>query len=413
MTRGAGGLLLAGQIKNVAQDHTAGRIGLLGNEGIIGKGIGDLHPVKTKPVDGEVRRKEQRVEQEIAYGGGHGQGNAQHCQHQVTVAHYGCQAQQNIVPPEAQVKAEEAALVALHQSGAFAQGGKGPNAGTVDDEIVYQPVAVGHRDGQRQEENPENDKHGPHLIHQRQDSSLLLSELEEYGYPVYQPYGLLYIHLANPAAGLPVSPLTQANRLSLSIEHKLRSLSLQSHLCSTDSYCIVLIPQQELHRMESAAREIRDFISLQYPSLQFSIGISSRAATLANLPRAFFHARSSAMIALARGKDLLSFDDLGIFQILLSVTDRGILRDYARRHLHAAEAYDRENQSNCTEVLHQYLLHSGSIQRIAEAMYCHRNTINKKVRALRENLGYDLSDPNVRFELMLAFCIRDYLKISL
>ena len=251
------------------------------------------------------------------------------------------------------------------------------------------------------------------LIHQRQDSSLLLSELEEYGYPVYQPYGLLYIHLANPAVGLPVSPLAQANRLCLSIEHKLRSLSLQSHLCSTDSYCIVLIPQQELHRMESAAREIRDFISLQYPSLQFSIGISSRAATLANLPRAFFHARSSAMIALARGKDLLSFDDLGIFQILLSVTDRGILRDYARRHLHAAEAYDRENQSNCTEVLHQYLLHSGSIQRIAETMYCHRNTINKKVRALRENLGYDLSDPNVRFELMLAFCIRDYLKISL
>ena len=165
--------------------------------------------------------------------------------------------------------------------------------------------------------------------------------------------------------------------------------------------------------MEFAARDIRDFISLQYPSLQFTIGISSRAATLANLPRAFFHARSSAMIALARGKDLLSFDDLGIFQILLSVTDRGILRVYARRQLHAAEAYDREKQSHCTEALHQYLILSGSIQRIAETMYCHRNTINKKVRILRENLEYNLSDPIVRFELMLAFCIRDYLKISL
>lgn len=250
------------------------------------------------------------------------------------------------------------------------------------------------------------------LIHQRQDSTLLLSELEEYGYPVYQSYGLIYIHLTSQSS-LPVSPLAQSNRLSLTIEHRLRSLSLQCHLCSTDSYCIVLIPQQELHRMDTAARDIRDFISIQYPLLQFTIGIGSRAATLANLPRAFFHARSAAMIALAQSKTLLSFDDLGIYQILLSVTDRGILRDYVRRHLHTVEAYDRETQSNCTEVLHQYLLYDGSIQRIAEAIYCHRNTINKKVRILRENLGYNLSDAYARFELLLAFCIRDYLCISL
>lgn len=250
------------------------------------------------------------------------------------------------------------------------------------------------------------------LIHQRRDSRQLLSQLEEYGFPVYQSYGLLYLHFAGQTV-LPVSPLTQSGRIRSALEHKLRSLALQSHLCSTDSYCIILIPQQELNRITASAYALRDFISSQFPAQKFALGIGSRAATLANLPRAFFHARSTSLLAFAQDKTLLSFDDLGIFQLLLSVSDKGLLSDFARRRLHPAETYDRENQSNCTEVLRRYLLCDGSIQRIAEGMYCHRNTINKKVRILRETLGYNLSDPSVRFELQLSFCIKDYLKISL
>lgn len=250
------------------------------------------------------------------------------------------------------------------------------------------------------------------LVHKRGDARLLLSELEEYGYPVYQPYGLIYVRYSSLASGEMYRRHTD-DRISLSLRHLIRSHSIQCCLCRTDTYCFLVFPQQELHRMQAFAHTIAEFLQTHHAKNQTSVGIGSRAATLANLPRAFFHARCSALIAASRDLPVMSFDDLGVYQLLLSVNDTGVLKDYMRRRLSPAEQYDSQTGGNYTEVLRQYLLFDGSIQKIADALFCHRNTINKKVRFLKEMLGYPLEDAYARFELLLAFCIRDYLKLEL
>lgn len=69
-------------------------------------------------------------------------------------------------------------------------------------------------------------------------------------------------------------------------------------------------------------------------------------------------------------------------------------------------AYDKAHKSFCLETLYQYLICSGSIQKIAEAMFCHRNTVNYRVRILRETLGLPLDNVQDRFELLAAFYVR-------
>lgn len=266
------------------------------------------------------------------------------------------------------------------------------------------------------------------LIHNRQDSAVLLSQLEDNGFPVYQPYGLLYIHAPQSAATALSGPFTRETAVSRSIRRQLRHLSVHGHLCCTDTFCLLLLPQQELYRMTSIAHSLGDFLSetsfydttdaaahkdVSSADTSITVGIGSTAATLANLPRAFFHARCSALIASSRKQRVLSFDELGIYQILLSVTDRGILYDYVRRRLQTVLDYDKHTGSNCTDILYHYLLTDCSIQQVADALYCHRNTVNKKVRLLKDELHYDLENPVNRFELLLAFYIRDYLALSL
>lgn len=44
-------------------------------------------------------------------------------------------------------------------------------------------------------------------------------------------------------------------------------------------------------------------------------------------------------------------------------------------------------------------------------MFCHRNTINYRMKVLREFLNRDLTDTRTQFELLTAFQIREYLRI--
>ena len=164
--------------------------------------------------------------------------------------------------------------------------------------------------------------------------------------------------------------------------------------------------------MISIAHTLGDFFTEHFPDTHVTIGIGSTAATLANLPRAFFHARSSALLAQSRHQNVLAFDDLGVYQILLSVSDRGVLADYVRRRLQPVLDYDKQTDSNCVEILRHYLATDCSVQQVADTLHCHRNTVNKKVRLLKDELHYDLEDPQTRFELLLTFYIRDYLQLS-
>ncbi len=143
----------------------------------------------------------------------------------------------------------------------------------------------------------------------------------------------------------------------------------------------------------------------------YVVGIGKTVHHLNSLPESCH----SAFVALTLGrfhqKPIYSFSEMGFFQILFAVNDREILFHYVEMNLGDMIAYDAGNHTEYTETLHQYLLENGSIQAIASRMFCHRNTINYRLRILRENFGFDLDDYQTRFRLMTAFAVKDYLEL--
>jgi hypothetical protein len=73
--------------------------------------------------------------------------------------------------------------------------------------------------------------------------------------------------------------------------------------------------------------------------------------------------------------------------------------------------YDKNHHSALTDTLYEYLKCSGSVQHISEKMFCHRNTINYRLRIIKEELEYDLSNAEVRFQLMAAYKLREIRKV--
>ena len=109
-----------------------------------------------------------------------------------------------------------------------------------------------------------------------------------------------------------------------------------------------------------------------------------------------------------RKKQVLGYSDLGIYRLLFGVKDRRILEQFMESVLGALIQYDARNHTDYLDVLRRYLLTECSIQQTAEQMQVHRNTINYKLRQIREILQTDLNQ-EARVKIYLAYLIRDML----
>lgn len=141
-------------------------------------------------------------------------------------------------------------------------------------------------------------------------------------------------------------------------------------------------------------------------------GVGGQAAGLAELARSCRQAQAALRLGLHRGAPLLRYEEMGFFRLLLEVGDPAVLRDYADAHLGPVHAYDAKHGSDFSRTLYLYLLYDQSVQAVADASYCHRNTVRHRLTLLREAMGYRLDDPTARFELMAAFLAEEYLQVQ-
>lgn len=93
--------------------------------------------------------------------------------------------------------------------------------------------------------------------------------------------------------------------------------------------------------------------------------------------------------------------------MLLDVEDPEISQEYYRQVLGPLVEYDRENDSDLTDVLRSYLDHNGSVKDTAENLFVHRNTVNYKIATAGQILCMDLSSLDDRLQIMLGYMLMD------
>ena len=71
--------------------------------------------------------------------------------------------------------------------------------------------------------------------------------------------------------------------------------------------------------------------------------------------------------------------------------------------------YDRDNGTDYMSFLRLYLKYDGSVQRVAQETFVHRNTINYQLAKIKKILGNNLKTFEERFKIILAFEARDVL----
>jgi len=150
------------------------------------------------------------------------------------------------------------------------------------------------------------------------------------------------------------------------------------------------------------AREIRTRLAQRFGELPAS---ASRPAPTAALRLSFHEARCALeAVRLRNGDapDVASYEDLGAFQLLLSVQDEDALSSYCRSVLGPIEEGEGNYGDELVRSLDVFIENNGHWEKAASELFCHRHTLRYRIRRIEQLTGRDFSNARDRIEFWLA-----------
>ena len=155
-----------------------------------------------------------------------------------------------------------------------------------------------------------------------------------------------------------------------------------------------------------AADRLLALVGEEVPAVSARVGVSAACRCPADLaPR---YAETLALVELAARLEstegAIFFDDWEVYGLLVRSSDPEDLLALARRALAPLLAKDRDGQLLAT--LQAYVDGGMSLNRAAEALYAHVNTVRYRMRKISGALGRDLGDLDQVLKIKIALMIR-------
>jgi len=150
------------------------------------------------------------------------------------------------------------------------------------------------------------------------------------------------------------------------------------------------------------ARKIRSELQARFGEVRAA---ASRAAASHALRLSFHEARCALeAVRLQNGDapEVATFEDLGAFQLLLSLQDDDALVSYCRGVLGPVEQGEGDYGDELLRSLDVFIEYNGHWEKAANALYCHRHTLRYRIRRVEQLTGRNFSNARDRIEFWLA-----------
>ncbi len=197
----------------------------------------------------------------------------------------------------------------------------------------------------------------------------------------------------------------ERRRLSYRLQIYLENITHNAHFFYYDS-CFTLVvnalsEKQVKEIMEGFIRRVKQ----KMPSEHVSVGVGSVVTDITNLRLGYKRARAAVNMALRTGRDILCFDEMGIYRLFSRTEDLRLLREMGEDTLRPLLEHDSRHKTSYVETLQRYLESNGSIQSVAESMFTHRNTVIYRINSIKKLLGSGLDTAQERLKYQIACLI--------
>ncbi|MDM8534514.1 helix-turn-helix domain-containing protein, partial [Clostridiaceae bacterium HSG29] len=119
-----------------------------------------------------------------------------------------------------------------------------------------------------------------------------------------------------------------------------------------------------------------------------NVGISRKYNELGNINKAFHESKISLKFSIYKEKYSSNYEDLGIYQILLPITENQYSYMYFEDIIQKLKLYDEEHHSNLLDTACAYIHCDGDIKLTSEELFQHMNTIRYRIRKIKVILNF-------------------------
>lgn len=163
--------------------------------------------------------------------------------------------------------------------------------------------------------------------------------------------------------------------------------------------------------IERYADRLDNFFRRNFSGNKIRIAVGSRVLNIRNLFKSFKHASFAKKMALKNNESLVFYEQMGVNKLIFDISDKGTLINFYKNALGALEDYDNKHNTDYMNTLKEYINNDCSIQAVADLTFTHRNTINYRIRKIKSIIGSEINNMNDKFNLQMAFYIKDVLDI--
>ncbi|MGI6226735.1 MAG: PucR family transcriptional regulator ligand-binding domain-containing protein [Peptococcales bacterium] len=159
------------------------------------------------------------------------------------------------------------------------------------------------------------------------------------------------------------------------------------------------------------ASEMKKEVEGHFCSICLSIGISRPISHIKNFKNGYEEASQALWVGRAawgKGK-IYHYDQLGIYRLLFSHKDQEFLIKFYREFIEPLVIYDLKNGTDMVKTLEQYYYCNSNVMLTAESLYIHRNTLNYRLKRIKEILALDIDEPEQKICLIMAMKIKHLL----
>lgn len=171
------------------------------------------------------------------------------------------------------------------------------------------------------------------------------------------------------------------------IEPKIYTLSKYALLFENTNLAVVMADASK-DDIEDIIDQIKDALGRD---MDYYIGVSSQARGLFELARLFKQAKLSADCALNNCKPILSYSEIGAYQIIGQVDDEKVISEYLETYIENIVEYDKNNGTNYLDIIKLYIKCDGSVKEMADILNVHRNTINYKIKFIKSFFNLNMT----------------------
>ncbi len=160
---------------------------------------------------------------------------------------------------------------------------------------------------------------------------------------------------------------------------------------------VMLVDRVTTGELVKIAQEIAAYV-YEKEKMKLNIGIDGGDL---NMHQAYVQAHRAWRTASDENEPIVCYENLNL-ELLLECVPTEIKEEYIDKIF---KGCTREEREDYIAMLHVYFKSEGSIQKTADAMYIHKNTLQYRLNKLKEVTGYDVRKPSESVTLFLAMLV--------